>query len=72
MARRAGRGGGGALGGDGAAPGPAPAAPGGVVIENLGSPHPPLAAKGFEFAQGTAEGGGVRAAWKKEVELIAS
>jgi len=40
------------------------------MIENLGHAYPPLAANGFEFGQGAAEGGGIGAARQKEIELV--
>ena len=43
-----------------------------VVIGHFGCAHASFAAKGFEFAQGTAKGSGVRAMGEEEVELIAA
>jgi hypothetical protein len=40
------------------------------VVEDFGRPHAPLAAQGFEFAQGTTEGSGVGARGEEEVELV--
>jgi hypothetical protein len=42
-----------------------------VVIGHFGRAHTPLAAKGFEFAQGTAKGSGIRSTGEEEIELIA-
>ena len=41
------------------------------MIGHFGRAHTPLAAKGFEFAQGTAKGSGIRATREEEIELIA-